>query len=195
MHIRSKTDNALPWFSLRQFRNPSTHKMRPWVRKFFLHFLPKVLMIQRPADKRPRKWPLVNGPVSEEHRQEVAPLHEKGGQRPDVLLSHGFDRYVLGKDIQNVVDGINYISEQVKETTVTNHVSNTYTTLKASLRAFHHVNSAHILSTYRCFSKLWIACLPLETGFFRAAFHRKTKDCVDSFTAHWKIFHAKVILY
>nr|CAD7464034.1 unnamed protein product [Timema tahoe] len=30
------------------FRSPSTHKMSPWVKRVFLHFMPRVLMMRRP---------------------------------------------------------------------------------------------------------------------------------------------------
>ncbi|KAJ9596228.1 hypothetical protein L9F63_027151, partial [Diploptera punctata] len=30
------------------FRSPSTHKMSPWVKRVFLHFMPRLLMMRRP---------------------------------------------------------------------------------------------------------------------------------------------------
>ncbi|KAJ8878211.1 hypothetical protein PR048_018788 [Dryococelus australis] len=29
-------------------RSPSTHKMSPWVKRVFLHFMPRLLMMRRP---------------------------------------------------------------------------------------------------------------------------------------------------
>jgi nicotinic acetylcholine receptor len=30
------------------FSSPSTHKMSPWVKRVFLHFMPRLLMMRRP---------------------------------------------------------------------------------------------------------------------------------------------------
>ena len=39
------------------FRSPETHKMAPWVRKVFIHILPRLLNIKRPYfDKDKHRW-------------------------------------------------------------------------------------------------------------------------------------------
>lgn len=35
------------------FRSPSTHIMRPWVRKVFIQILPRLLLMKRPTS---REW-------------------------------------------------------------------------------------------------------------------------------------------
>ncbi|XP_055331726.1 acetylcholine receptor subunit alpha-like 1 isoform X2 [Paramacrobiotus metropolitanus] len=115
------------------FRNPSTHRMRPWVRRIFLQLLPKLLGIQRPSDKdRARSLTKKKGNtrLHEYERVERQPLcgyQSRGGPsahavpRPDTLLISGLAQRRLGYDLQNVIDGINYIVDHVKETTESNH--------------------------------------------------------------------------
>ena len=44
-----KLTNVLALFLLdTKFRSPSTHKMSPWVKTVFLHFMPRLLMMRRP---------------------------------------------------------------------------------------------------------------------------------------------------
>ena len=103
-----------------QFRNPSTHKMGPWVRKFFLHLLPKLLMIERP-----RVVQADDQDLSASDGASVRTLSRPRNERNIFFLQEGEGfasprgqkTIGLNPDVKNAVSGINFIVEHVRETT------------------------------------------------------------------------------
>lgn len=69
------------------FRSPATHKMSPWVRRVFLEFLPKVMMMRRPDDDKDEEASLDQKPISSVVGQtfEGVEIREPPGEKPGVV--------------------------------------------------------------------------------------------------------------
>ncbi|OWA55637.1 putative Acetylcholine receptor subunit beta-like 2, partial [Hypsibius exemplaris] len=99
------------------FRNPSTHKMSPWVRKLFLTHLPKLLMIERPSSVEDLHS--INGASqytttsrqSDRNTQNVYLLQEgEGFASPRSQKKLG-----LSPEVRSAVRGVNFIVEHARE--------------------------------------------------------------------------------
>ncbi|RXG73155.1 Acetylcholine receptor subunit beta-like 2 [Armadillidium vulgare] len=77
------------------FRSPSTHKMSPWVKKVFIHLMPRLLLMKRPLYDPRERHPhstseqeflegLCNEDISDTYRDAFADLQTN----EDILSSH-----------------------------------------------------------------------------------------------------------
>ena len=107
-----------PFFS--QYRKPTTHRMTPWVRKTFLYWLPRLLMIQRPAEARsllksPRRFSDSQDGASSSTMQIATALYlpngGDGGGGGDLQRIH--EKFTNSREVRDNLRRINFILEHV----------------------------------------------------------------------------------
>lgn len=88
-------------------RSPVTHKMSPWVKKVFIHFLPKLLFIRRPHKDDP-----------EEQDQHPEVITDAYNVPPDVdkFVNYNSKRFsgdygIPGKYIYSLISEICFVNE------------------------------------------------------------------------------------
>ncbi|XP_064459791.1 acetylcholine receptor subunit alpha-like 1 [Ornithodoros turicata] len=90
------------------FRSPSTHKMAPWVRRVFIHVMPRLLLMRRPAYKTTE---------DEDQVPKLDPL-QLGRMRPEVstgdLLGSGAPRQ-YAPEMQKAIESILFIAEHIRK--------------------------------------------------------------------------------
>ncbi|XP_041724112.1 acetylcholine receptor subunit beta-like isoform X1 [Coregonus clupeaformis] len=113
-------------------RTPYTHIMPPWVRKVFIHFLPKYLGMQRPHPEEPLEeepsddTPLqsIDGrrPGGEYFFRKINPelvLPWRGRSESTVQLQRFFDSdnycLILPPDLKSAIAAVTYMAEQLKK--------------------------------------------------------------------------------
>ncbi|XP_055335168.1 acetylcholine receptor subunit alpha-type unc-63-like [Paramacrobiotus metropolitanus] len=112
------------------FRNPATHRMPRWVRKVFIQFLPRVLLMRRPTH---RKEEDLMGPqrfnCNDDHaRRRHSPYNHQAQPhlsysavmtQEDLLSTPDLDhlrRRPYSSDVQRAIDGIRFIADHIRET-------------------------------------------------------------------------------
>ncbi|KAB7499770.1 Acetylcholine receptor subunit beta-like 2 [Armadillidium nasatum] len=115
------------------FRSPSTHKMSPWVKKVFIHLMPRLLLMKRPLyDPRERHLHstseqeflegLCNEDISDTYRDAFADLQTN----EDILSSHTSNKCEMGgchmhttrsysPHIQKAIEGVQFIAQHIKD--------------------------------------------------------------------------------
>nr|ABV45513.1 nicotinic acetylcholine receptor subunit alpha 3 [Bombyx mori] len=108
------------------FRSPQTHTMSPWVRRVFIHVLPRLLVMRRPHYRldphRSRFAGLVSGveaPWEEVPHAEVpappAPTCAVCAPEEAPVLCDTLRRWHRCPELHKAIDGINYIAEQTRK--------------------------------------------------------------------------------
>ncbi|KAK3605661.1 hypothetical protein CHS0354_032618 [Potamilus streckersoni] len=113
------------------FRSPATHTMAPWVRRVFLHILPKLLIMRRPSqerDKIHKTWVRTcNGIEARgDNFSEIKYLrrydHANLRRHTEELRLLGeaenlptFRRRLLAPEIQGAIDGVIFIADHLRK--------------------------------------------------------------------------------
>ncbi|KAJ8337773.1 hypothetical protein SKAU_G00367390 [Synaphobranchus kaupii] len=113
-------------------RTPSTHHMPLWVRKVFIHVLPKYLGMQRPHPEEPLEAEPIEGtpmynmdgrrPGTEYFTRKINPelvLPWKGRSDSTVRLQRFFDTesycLILPPDLKSAIAAVTYMAEQLRK--------------------------------------------------------------------------------
>ncbi|ELU04362.1 hypothetical protein CAPTEDRAFT_152525 [Capitella teleta] len=128
------------------FRSPATHKMPDWVRKVFLYWLPRILMMRRPKIENSHDVHLKHiqlnlctclGDQTGQHFQleDGEPRYQFGSKRTRtqtelIKLSHeidsvsGHNEYgAFSPEVRNAIEGAIFIANHMKQEDVSNRVS------------------------------------------------------------------------
>ncbi|XP_026738042.1 acetylcholine receptor subunit alpha-like [Trichoplusia ni] len=116
------------------FRSPQTHTMAPWVRRVFIHVLPRLLVMRRPHYRvdphRSRFAGLVSAVAESAPWEESSPLAGAGAGPPGApacsacrscrlhdapALCDALRRWHRCPELNKAIDGINYIAEQTRK--------------------------------------------------------------------------------
>lgn len=104
------------------FRSPQTHTMAPWVRRVFIHVLPRLLVMRRPHCRLDPHRSRFAGVASA--GAEAAPWDAEGAggtrcaacRAPEApALCEALRRWHRCPEINKAIDGINYIAEQTRK--------------------------------------------------------------------------------
>ncbi|XP_021199054.2 acetylcholine receptor subunit alpha-like [Helicoverpa armigera] len=116
------------------FRSPQTHTMAPWVRRVFIHVLPRLLVMRRPHYRvdphRSRFAGLVTAVSESAPWEDGSPLGAGLGPGPPAAacsacrscrlhdapaLCDALRRWHRCPELNKAIDGINYIAEQTRK--------------------------------------------------------------------------------
>ncbi|KAJ8733584.1 hypothetical protein PYW08_001882 [Mythimna loreyi] len=116
------------------FRSPQTHTMAPWVRRVFIHVLPRLLVMRRPHYRvdphRSRFAGLVTAVSESAPWEDGSPLGGAGPGAPGgpacsacrscrlhdaPALCDALRRWHRCPELNKAIDGINYIAEQTRK--------------------------------------------------------------------------------
>ncbi|KAG7307684.1 D-arabinose 1-dehydrogenase (NAD(P)(+)) [Plutella xylostella] len=102
------------------FRSPQTHSMAPWVRRVFIHVLPRLLAMRRPHYRpdphRSRFAGVWEGLAAAEVAGSPCRLHAGPGGAPGGAgAGDALRRCTRCPELHKAIDGINYIAEQTRK--------------------------------------------------------------------------------
>ncbi|OWR43038.1 nicotinic acetylcholine receptor subunit alpha 3 [Danaus plexippus plexippus] len=114
------------------FRSPQTHTMAPWVRRVFIHVLPRLLVMRRPHYRldphrsrfagvvasegwSPIVGPVGMGPTGSMGQMDLSPTPEACRVHDAPALCDALRRWHRCPELHKAIDGINYIAEQTRK--------------------------------------------------------------------------------
>lgn len=120
------------------FRKPTTHKMKPWVKRVFAEILPRILLMKRPDLERKPKISVeeANGIDRREIRNiyggntaTMTETQENKSNTLETLLQRQYDNKVMSKypqDVRDALQGVKYIADHLRQSDIDNLVSNKF---------------------------------------------------------------------
>ncbi|KAJ8298094.1 hypothetical protein KUTeg_024625 [Tegillarca granosa] len=147
------------------FRKPSTHKMKPWVKRIFTEILPRILLMKRPETERKTSFSVGNDRElsrTYEISSNVEPREENKPSTIQTLLHRHIDDKQMSKYPQNVRDalrGVKYIADHLREADRDHSVS-IDTPLQCICLLVRHIQTfplKHITKIFIFIDKLYLA--------------------------------------
>lgn len=115
------------------FRTPSTHKMAPWVKRVFLHLLPRLLLMRRPTypdddgpkvmvrtcngtELQPQEWAGARCPSYDElpHHSSGCRIHGSPREEPPLPMADPPRRLHFCPDLQRAMESVHYIADHTR---------------------------------------------------------------------------------
>ncbi|KAJ8304522.1 hypothetical protein KUTeg_018105 [Tegillarca granosa] len=114
------------------FRKPTTHKMKPWVKRVFAEILPRILLMKRPDLERKPKISVeeANGIDRRDIRNiyggnsaVLTESQENKSNTLETLLQRQYDNKVMSKypqDVRDALHGVKYIADHLRQSDIDN---------------------------------------------------------------------------